>query len=251
MRAAVLVGVTALVLAIDVHVAGAQTSSGSDRARVSINIGGQLSSTTFTTTTTSTVYREPATISTSYTVPKGQLFDGGFLYRLAGNFGVGVAVSSYSERRDGAVTGSIPHPFFFNTPRSLSGTARQPAAQRGRRAHSGGLRDRDEDEYDVAISAGPTIFRVSQDLVSNAVYAETYPYDTVTFTSATTVRAQGTKTGFNVGVDVGYKLGTNLGVGGLVRFSRATLSFPLTGSAADVSVDAGGLQVGGGVRFYF
>jgi hypothetical protein len=250
MRAAVLVGLTALVLAIDVHVAGAQTSQWYDRARVSINIGGQLSSTTFTTTTTSTVYQEPATINTSYTVPKGQLFDGGFLYRVAGSFGVGVAVSSYSERRDGALTGSIPHPFFFSTPRSLSGTA--ASLQRSEvAAHIQAAYVIAGNKYDVAISGGPTIFRVSQDLVSNAVYAETYPYDTVTFTSATTVKAQGTKTGFNVGVDVGYKLGTNLGVGGLVRFSRATLSFPLTGSAADVSVDAGGLQVGGGVRFYF
>jgi hypothetical protein len=253
MRAAVLAGAAALVLAIDVHAAGAQ---GSEKVRVSINFGAQLSSTTFTTTTNTIVFLEPATITTSYTVPKGKLFDGGILYRFAGGFGVGVAISSYSERRDGAVTGSIPHPFgaFGNTApftnRALIGTAtnleRSEFAANIQAAYViTGKR------YDVAISGGPTIFRVSQDLVSNVAYAETYPYDTVTFTSATTVKAEGTKTGFNVGVDVGYKLSPNLGVGGLVRYSRATLSFPLTGSAANVAVDAGGLQVAGGVRFYF
>jgi hypothetical protein len=250
MRAVVLIGVTALVLAIDVAVAGAQTAQGNEKVRVSINVGGQLSSTTFTTTTTSTVFLEPATISTSYTVPTGKLFDGGVLYRLAGGFGVGVAVSSYSERRDGPVTGSIPHPFFFNTPRALSGTA--ASLQRSEfDTHIQAAYVLAAKRYDVALFGGPTIFRVSQDLVANVVYVDDFPHDTVTFTSATTVRAQKTQTGFNVGVDVGYRLAPNLGVGGLVRFSRATLSFPLTGSAADVSVDAGGAQVAGGIRFFF
>jgi hypothetical protein len=247
---AILLGVTALVVTIDVGVAGAQTTQWSEKIRVSINVGAQLSSTTFTTTTTSPVFLETSTITTSYTVPKGKLFDGGVLFRVAGNFGVGVAISSFSERRDGAVTGSIPHPFFFNTPRTLTGTAasleRSEFAANIQAAYVIATK-----RYDVAISGGPTIFRVSQDLVSNAVYTDTYPFDTVTFTSATTVKGEGTKAGFNVGVDFGYRISRNVGVGGLARYSRATLSFPLTGSAANVDVDAGGLQLAGGVRFYF
>jgi hypothetical protein len=249
MRASVLLGVTALVLAIDGRSAAAQTIQGSEKVRVSINVGGQLSSTTFTTTTASPLNLETSTINTSYTVPTGKLFDGGILFRLAGGFGVGVAISSYSERRDGTVTGSIPHPFFFNTPRSLSGTA--AGLQRSELdAHIQAAYMIAAKRYDVVISGGPTIFRVSQDLVSGAVFTDDYPHDTVTFTSATTVKGEATKTGFNVGVDVGYRIAPSLGVGGLVRFSRASVSFPLTGSA-DVSVDAGGVQVAGGVRFYF
>jgi hypothetical protein len=250
MRAPVLIGATALVLAIDVHVAGAQTTRRSEKVSVSINVGGQLSSTTFTTTTNTPVYVETATITASYTAPKGKLFDAGFLYRPARNFGVGVAVSSYTERSDAPVKGSIPHPFVFNTPRSLTGTA--AGLQRSElAAHIQAAYVIANKRYDVAVFGGPTIFRVSQDLVSNAVYAETYPYDTVTFTSATTVKAERTKTGFNVGVDAGYRLSPKVGVGGLVRFSRATVSLPLAGSASEVSADAGGPQVAGGVRFYF
>jgi hypothetical protein len=253
MRGPVLLGVTALVLAIDGRGAAAQTIQGSEKVRVSINVGGQLSSTTFTTTATSTVFLEPSTINTSYTVPKGKLFDGGILFRVAGNFGVGVALSWFSERHDAPVTGLIPNPFGFNSPpslsRPLSGTA--AGLQRSELdAHIQAAYMIATKRYDVVISGGPTIFRVSQDLVSNAVYIDDYPHDTVTFTSATTVKGEATKTGFNVGVDVGYKIGAKFGVGGLVRFSRASVSFPLTGSA-DVSVDAGGFQVGGGVRFFF
>jgi hypothetical protein len=250
MRATVLIGVTAVGLAIGVRTAEAQVTRWSDRARVSINVGAQLTSTTFTSTTSFPVYLETSTINTSYTAAKGKLFDGGFLYRLSGNFGIGVDLSFYSERHDAGVTGSIPHPFFFTTPRSFNGTAaglqRSEFAANVQAAYVITSR-----RYDIAISGGPTIFRVSQDLVSNIVYTETYPYDTVTFTSATTVSVDRTKVGFNVGADFGYKLSPNFGLGGVVRFSRASLSFPLTGSATDVNADAGGLQAGGGVRFYF
>ena len=50
---------------------------------------------------------------------------------------------------------------------------------------------------------------------------------------------------------VGFRLSHSVGVGGLVRYLRASLSLPLTDSASDVSIGAGGMQVGGGVRFYF
>jgi hypothetical protein len=250
MRASLLIGLTTLMLAIDVHGASAQTNQWQDNARVSINFGEQVSSTTFGTTTTSIVYLETATINTTYTVPKGPLFDGGILFRLRGSFGVGVAVSSYSKQSDAPVTGSIPHPFFFNANRALSGTA--TGLQRNEiAAHIQAAYVVESRRVDLAVFGGPTIFRVSQDVVLDAVYAETFPYDTVTFTSATTARAEGTKIGFNVGVDVGYRLSRTVGVGGLVRYSRATLSFPVTGSASNLSVDAGGLQAGGGVRFYF
>ena len=236
-------------LAIDVQIAGAQTTQSSGKARVSINFGGQLSSMTFTTTTTSTVYLETATINSSYTIPRGRLFDGGILFRVARSFGVGVALSAYSEHNDAAVTGSIPHPFFDNRLRPLSGSA--TGLQRSEiSAHIQAAYMAASRKVDFAIFGGPTIFRVSQDLVSNSPYTEAYPYDTVAFAQATT-KAEGTKVGFNVGVDVGYKLSRTVGVGGLVQYSRARLSFPLTDSASDVSVDAGGLQAGGGVRFYF
>jgi opacity protein-like surface antigen len=59
------------------------------------------------------------------------------------------------------------------------------------------------------------------------------------------------KTGFNVGADIGFKLSRNVGVGGLFRYSHASLSFPLAGSAANVNADAAGPQVAGGLRLFF
>jgi hypothetical protein len=222
-----------------------------DRVRASINFGVQLpSSTTFSSTTTTPVYLETATINTTYGVPKGQVSDGGILFRLAGNFGVGVAVSTFLKQADAPITGTIPHPFFFNTLRPISGTA--GALQRSELVtHIQAAYVISTKRYDVALSAGPSIFRVSQDLVSDVAYAETYPYDTVALSSATVTKATVTTTGYNVGADVGFRLSLNMGVGGLVRYSRATVLFPLANSASVVSADTGGTQVAGGVRFFF
>jgi hypothetical protein len=104
---------------------------------------------------------------------------------------------------------------------------------------------------DLALSAGPSFFSVSQDLVSDVVFSETYPYDTATFTSATITKATATKIGFNAGADVGIKLSKNFGVGGLVRYSKASVVLPLANATAGISTDAGGLQAAGGVRFFF
>jgi hypothetical protein len=221
-----------------------------ERARISINVGTQPSSTTFTSTTNPVIYQETATINTTYAVPSGPLFDSGLIVRLKGNFGVGVALASYAKNKDASVAGSIPHPFFFNTPRSISGTAGS-LQRRELAAHIQAAYVIAASRFDVVLSGGPTFFDVSQDLVSSVSFNETYPYDTATFGSASTTRTTGTKLGYNAGVDIGVMLARNIGVGVLFRFSRATLTLPLTDSPSGVAVDAGGPQVAGGVRFYF
>ena len=240
-----------LLLALAVPgVAHAQTAW-TDHARVSINFGiEQPAATTFSATTTTTVYRETASINTAYSPMKGKFFDGGVLVRVKRGFGAGVAVSAFSGSDAASITGSIPHPFFFNTPRSIGGTT-SPLERSETAVHvlagyvivSGRL--------DVAISGGPSFFNVSQELVADATYAEAYPYDTTAFSSATTTKVSLSKLGFNVGADVGVKLSKNVGVGGLIRYSRASMTFPLTNTAGGVSVDVGGVQAGGGVRFFF
>jgi hypothetical protein len=249
MRAIIGLTAAAILMGPGVRIAGAQSGNWNDRIRVSVNVGAQLTSTTFSAATTKPVYAETATITTNYDIRRGLSFDSGLLYRLTGNFGVGVALSTFGKKSDASITGSIPHPFFFNTPRTITGTA---SLQRTETVlHIQAAYVVVSKKWDVAIAAGPSIFNVSQDLVTDANYTEVYPYDTATFQSAVTTRPSATKLGFNAGVDVGYRFSRSIGVGGLVRFSRATVDFPLAGSASGVSLDAGGPQAAGGVRFYF
>ena len=69
-----------------------------------------------------------------------------------------------------------------------------------------------------------------------------------------------TATGYNIGADVGILFTDNVGVGGIVRFSRATYdmssALAVTAGAVDVSsllksTKAGGVFAAGGVRFRF
>jgi hypothetical protein len=222
-----------------------------DGARVSINAGiQQPASTTFTGTTTKAVNLETASIDTSYSVPRSQFFDGGVLVRVKGGFGVGAALSMFMKSSPASVGGTIPHPFVFTAPRMLSGMT-SSLERRETGVHVQAAYVVSSKRVDVAIAGGPTIFSVSQELVADATYTDTYPYDTVTFTGATVSKVSATKLGFNISGDVSVKLSKHVGVGGLIRFSRATIDFPLAGTASGVSADVGGAQAGGGIRFYF
>ena len=74
---------------------------------------------------------------------------------------------------------------------------------------------------------------------------ESYPYDTAMFARSEIVRENASKTGFHGGADLTWKLGLRWGVGGLLRYSKVSVPF------ARQSVDAGGLQAGGGLRVRF
>ena len=101
---------------------------------------------------------------------------------------------------------------------------------------------------DILIGGGPSLMRVEQDFVSDVSYTQTFPYDSVTFQSATLTREQKSVVGFNVGGEVGVRLVGAIGVGGLVRYSRGTASFPDSGAS---SVKLGGFELGGGLHLTF
>ena len=221
------------------------------RVRISANAGVQPSSTAIATSTTSPIYAENETINTTYSVGSGVFFDGGVLVRLAGGLHAGVTVSSFMKQNDGEVASTVPHPFFYNTPRPVAGVA-------------GGL-ERSElvthlqaayviragKSVDIAVSAGPSWFHVTQDLVTGITFAERYPYDTATFTGVSTAQATADSVGVNAGVDLAVKLSKNIGIGGLVRYSHTSVDFPVPGALTRSESDAGGFQAGGGIRLFF
>jgi hypothetical protein len=72
-----------------------------------------------------------------------------------------------------------------------------------------------------------------------------HPYDTASFARSEVNRQRASKPGFHGGADVTWKLGPRWGLGGLLRYSKASVPF------GGRSVDAGGLQAGGGLRVLF
>ena len=95
--------------------------------------------------------------------------------------------------------------------------------------------------------AGPTLFNVEQQLVTDVNFTHAYPFDTATFSSAVTSRQSASTIGFNVGADVTWYFTAHVGIGWFTRYSRATLELPSAGNGT-LDTRAGGLHTAGGLR---
>ena len=229
-------------------VAAAQSAGWDGRVRIAINGGIQIGSDTPTQSFSLQKNAEPEPITVGIDAKRGGLFDAGIVVRVRGQFGIGVSTSFVTHESNADVSASVPHPFFFNQPRSVSGTT--PASRSEIAGHVDAVYIVPGRSLDLLLSAGPSVLAIDQTLVTDVAYAETYPYDTATFTSAVSAHAKKTAIGYHAGADVTWKLSGRVGLGGMVRYTRATATLsPAPGN--NVTDHAGGLQAGGGLRIGF
>jgi hypothetical protein len=144
----------------------------------------------------------------------------------------------------------VPHPFFFNRPRSVSGEAaglrrEELAVHVQARAVLPVTR-----RVQVMVFGGPSFYQVRQGLVHEVAYSESYPYDEATFDGATTGRAEQSPYGFNVGGDVAYFFSRQVGVGFGAQYAGTTVHLP-SADGGTVEARAGGSQAGAGLRLRF
>jgi hypothetical protein len=222
--------------------AGAQTQPApASLGFVNLNFGTQPSSRTLAKSDSFPVYGETASFTTTQENGSGAVFDITAGYRFWPNVAAAVGFSNFSNTSDSAVAATIPNPLFFDQPRSVSSTvADLKHSERGVHLQAVWFVPI-TNQLDVALSAGPSFIRVSQDLVSSL----TVPAGTQ---NATANVATETKTamGFNIGVDGSYLFTRNFGAGVFVRYAGAEADLP---SAPDLRV--GGFQAGVGARVRF
>jgi hypothetical protein len=226
-------------------IAFAQTAPRTDRGYASV--GGVLqSSSSFSETVRPVDFAEAAVVDTGYKsgpMPGVEFGGGVHVWR---SLGAGVVVSWVSKDGTGAVSAQVPHPFLFARPRSVSGDAtglaHSETAIHIQATWMVPLRNR----WRLALSGGPSWFSVDQDLVSDVTVNQTYPYDTATFASATSVHRSGSQMGFNAAADASYWLRPRVGVGVGMMFSHASIKLDKT-----ATMDAGGPHLSAGIRFRF
>ncbi len=225
--------------------AGAQTGGW-----VSFNGATQATATTFTDNVGFIEFHEDADFDADYAVGTGAVFDGGAGVRLANGIGFGVAVSRFERLDPVSLDARIPHPFFFNRPRSLTGS--EPDLTRLETAVHVEVRwfESVSDTVELAVFGGPTLFNVRQDLVTAIGYDHAYPYDAASLASATTASASASAIGFHAGADVGFFFSETVGLGALIRYSGGSVDLPGEGESM-VPIDTGGFHVGGGLRLRF
>jgi hypothetical protein len=90
---------------------------------------------------------------------------------------------------------------------------------------------------------------VTTELLDRVQYQQSYPFDEVQVTSLTRGHYTGKGFGFNAGAETDYRLGARVAAALLVRYHKATPDLPDT--AGEVEIDAGGVQIGAGLRILF
>jgi hypothetical protein len=233
--------------------ASAQTATWADRGYINVGWGVESGSSTMTDTRTSSIYEETATITTASTFTSGSLFDVGVGIRTWKNLTVGAGYHQEQNDTDGAITGSIPSPVFFNRPRTLSDTVtglnRKESAvhvQLGWVVPFGS-------KFDLMIFGGPSFFRLEQDVVNDVTIAEEGGAFTKVVSHPTLITRRKSQTGYNAGFDATYIVWQNdsirIGAGGFVRFTQASMDVEMLTSSQPT--DVGGVQFGFGARIRF
>jgi len=216
----------------------------------SLNGTVQRDSTAFTATSSYPQYGETAVVTTNY----------GGVHPVTADLAIGQRVSSAgfyvilgatwaAQVTDASLAGSVPSPFALNSPRAVAGPVNEVHRQElGLHLDVGwGVTT---DRIQVVAFAGPSFFRVKQGLVTSLNVAEGTPPGTLASFTTNVVESSKWRVGGNVGIDGSLRLWKALGVGVIVRYSEAKVPFsPADGT--HVTIKAGGLQYGGGLRFRF
>jgi hypothetical protein len=224
-------------------------SASAQKARIFGNGLFNVSEIEWDATRNYTEFAESSSIASHHTVDTGVGFEIGLRYDFAKH--VGAAASFSMSDRDASATFStgLPHPLFFNRKREVSGEV-TGLGYKENAEHVDLVLHTTSGSWDLALLGGVSFFQVETDLIDRVQYNHTYPYDTATVTGTTQATVKDSPIGFNVGAMVDYRVGKHFAIGATARFSRATVKLEELEDAS-AELDAGGFQVGAGIRVIF
>jgi hypothetical protein len=229
------------------------------KAWIDVNIGSAQSSQGSVATGLQTgMFSEIASFVSVYPKPtRGGDFDLGGGYMFTPRLGAGVSISGTAHKDHVGLGATIPHPVFFNAAAVASGATTDALQRKEGAVHMQLMVNATpaSDRYRVRVFTGPSYFRLKQDAVSAIEYLQSASLlstaNNVEITGYNGGSIEGGAWGFHAGISGDYFFHRIVGVGGMVRYSRATLTAvdPLGANATDFTV--GGAQVGGGLRLKF
>jgi opacity protein-like surface antigen len=238
-------------LVLPVLLAAASAAQAQDAPRFTVSAYGIFAppSVDYAATRTFDAFAEEGSITTDYEAGNGPGGELGLTFRFAKSFGVAVAGSLVSRETTAAYTTRVPHPLFLNRDRTAEGTVDveyQETAGHLDLVYLGG-----SGSLDFALFAGPSLVNLSADLLGDPVYSQEYPFDTITITNVPARTIEDSGIGFNAGASLAYRFSDSFAFGVQGRFTRASMVLSPGADAEDVELDAGGIQIGVGVRLSF
>lgn len=214
-----------------------------DRGFVNLSGLAQAASRDVAITGSFELYDEESTFDGRREISSGGLFDVSAGVRVWRNLAAGIGFSRFANSANPEIVALVPDVLLFDSPH-------QQVVSAGELNHSEKAVHLSAvwfwpvtEKVDFALSAGPSVFNVSQDTVT-ITDANVEP-GTSTLTGVTRAAISETSVGFNVGIDVTYLLTPRIGAGLLLRYAGAE---PEVGGT---TFDVGGFQVGAGLRMRF
>jgi hypothetical protein len=215
---------------------------------VSANIGVQTSGDEIGVDARRDLFGEQLTVGSAAEIGGGSLWDFAAGYRVWRNLVVGVGYSFFANDTDTTATLSVPNPLVTDAPRTGNVTAGLEHSQRALHFSASWMIPV-TDKIDTAISFGPSIFFVRQDLVTDVAFSEVgFPFTSINVQGPVVTEIDETGSGFHVGADVTYRVADRIGVGGFLRYAAGGVDAPATTAG---EIDAGGVQIGFGLRYRF
>ncbi len=222
-----------------------QASQGESRIELGLAFAQSLGSQTFSGTRTIRDYAEDGSLRSSYEVGKSP--GGGFdiQYNLSEKLGIRLGAQTFSRKSTGTFEASVPHPFFFARPRTVTGTVESlgfsESAVSLTAVYRGG-----SGKWKLNLEGGPAYFNVNATLAERVTLGEVYPYDTVTFGGISSTKKKVSPIGFAVGLEIGRELTNAVSVVAQGRFTQGSGDIDLNGQT--LNIKAGGAQARIGLR---
>lgn len=224
--------------------AAGQMLASTDRAFASVNFGGQTKARTYSISESSPLYDETATVESTVGIGSAGIWDISAGVRVWSNLALGVGYSRYRDTSDAVVTASVPDPLFFDAPHESSTQINGLVHQEGQLHFSAYWLVPVTEKFDIALSAGPTLFSVKQDLPTGITVAP----GTADVASVTRSTVDESSIGMHVAADFRYLVTSNLGAGAFLRYTSGSVKSALVEGG---TLDVGGFQYGAGLRFRF
>jgi hypothetical protein len=246
----------AVLMVIGVLVGGARDVAAQDvddRVFINIGFGVESGSSESNDTKQYTLYGEPATTNANTSWTSGSIFGFGADFRVIRNFTVGLSYHQETNASEAALSGTAPHPIFFNRPRSFEDVEGGLYRRENATHLSFGWIVPINPKLDVLVSGGPSWFRLEQDVISDVIVEERAgDFSSVIIDPRITMQKR-SDVGYNVGADATYILWQNdrvrVGAGGFIRYTGATSEVRLL--VSDIETKVGGMQFGFGGRLRF
>jgi len=234
----------------DLH---AQMLTWDDQGFVAFNLGLQAQSRSFTETSTPEIYGENALITVPHSVGGGVLVDLAGGYRVWRNLAVTLGYSRSGDSETSTLAAEIPSPLAFGLHRNASaGTGELNHRESAVHIHALWMIPA-SDKIEIGVFAGPSFWSIKQDFVSLStadLQEGPPPFNTVDIRSVAIVEESEGAVGFTIGVDGTYLVTPRYGAGVFIRYAGASADMTTPGGGT-LTVDAGGFQLGVGLRVRF